>query len=120
MKSQFSMRYAVAQLAVLILCGAQASKAFAQQPPTAQGGAPLEEVVVTGTRIAVPQLESVSPVTVVQSEAILNKGTTNIVDLLNTLPQVTPDQSSNLAQGSSGVANVDLRGLGPQRTLVLI
>ena len=120
MKLTSMMRYGAARLAALIFCCAVTSATFAQQQPAPPSATSMEEIVVTGSRIAVPQLESVSPVTVVQSEAILNKGSTNIVDLLNTLPQVTPDQSSSLAQGSSGVANIDLRGLGPQRTLVLI
>ncbi len=115
-----TMRCGSARFAALIFCCVFTSTVFPQQQPATPGAAGMEEIIVTGSRIAVPQLESVSPVTVVQSEAILKKGTTNIVDLLNTLPQVTPDQSSSLAQGSSGVANIDLRGLGPQRTLVLI
>jgi iron complex outermembrane receptor protein len=92
-------------------------------PPTAAAAAPspgLEEVIVTGSRIVQPQLEAISPVTVVSAETIQSRGVTNIEDLLNQLPQVTPDQSSNLSQGSSGTANLNLRDLGSNRTLVLI
>jgi iron complex outermembrane recepter protein len=80
----------------------------------------LQEVVVTGSRISQPGLEAISPVTTVSSEEIKLQGTTRIEDLLNNLPQVFADQGSNISNGSTGTATVNLRGLGPQRTLVLI
>jgi outer membrane receptor protein involved in Fe transport len=94
--------------------------AHAQTQSQAQQGAVLEEVVVTGSRIAQPALESVSPVTAVSAETFQQHGITNVEDLLNTLPQVTASQNSGLSQGSTGVANLSLRDLGAQRTLVLI
>jgi iron complex outermembrane recepter protein len=80
----------------------------------------LEEVVVTGSRIAQPGLEAISPVTTINAEEIKLQGTTRIEDLLNNLPQVFADQGSNISNGSTGTATVNLRGLGAQRTLVLI
>ena len=80
----------------------------------------LSEVVVTGSRIASPNLDAISPVTAVTSEEIKETGTTRIEDLINSLPQVVSDQGSGLSMGSTGVATINLRGLGPQRTLVLI
>src|SRR5580704_4026501 len=81
---------------------------------------PLTEVVVTGSRIATPSLESVSPVTAVSAEEIKDQGVTRIEDLLNSLPQVVADQGSGLSMTSNGTATVNLRGLGVERTLVLI
>ena len=81
---------------------------------------PLTEVVVTGSRIATPSLESVSPVTAVSAEEIKDQGVTRIEDLLNSLPQVVADQGSGLSMASNGTATVNLRGLGVERTLVLI
>jgi outer membrane receptor protein involved in Fe transport len=78
------------------------------------------DIVVTGSRIPQPNLTSVSPVTVVNSQEIKLTGTTRTEDLLNALPQVFAGQGGNLANGASGTATLDLRGLGPQRTLVLI
>jgi iron complex outermembrane recepter protein len=92
-------------------------------PPTANQNdtpAPLAEIVVTGSRIATPSLESVSPITAISSEEIKETGTTRVEDLLNSLPQVVADQGSGLSMGSNGTATVNLRGLGIQRTLVLI
>jgi iron complex outermembrane recepter protein len=82
--------------------------------------APITEVVVTGSRIATPSLESVSPVTAISAEEVAETGTTRVEDLLNSLPQVVADQGSGLSMGSNGTATVNLRGLGIERTLVLI
>ena len=69
---------------------------------------------------APPTSPSVSPVTQVNSEEIRLQGTTRTEDLINALPQAFAGQGGNLANGASGTATVDLRGLGPDRTLVLI
>ncbi len=82
--------------------------------------ATLAEVVVTGSRIATPSLESVSPVTAISGDEIKSEGVTRVEDLLNSLPQVVADQGSGLSMGSNGTATVNLRGLGVERTLVLI
>jgi len=98
--------------------------ANAQTPPsttsTTTSDAGLTEVVVTGSRIAVPNELSISPITTVTSETIEQTGTTRIEDLLNSLPQVFADQGANVSNGADGTASVDLRGLGSKRTLVLV
>ncbi|MEG3149028.1 TonB-dependent receptor [Sphingomonas sp. ZT3P38] len=107
----------------LALLSAQAQ---AQTAPTtdslpadqAESGAP--DIVVTGSRIPQPNLESVSPVTVVSNQDIKLQGTTKIEDLLNSMPAVFASQASTLANGADGTASVDLRGLGSSRTLSLI
>jgi outer membrane receptor protein involved in Fe transport len=101
---------------------AQPSLAQEQAPAAAAAEAapPVTEVVVTGSRIATPQLESISPVTAVSAQEIKDSGVTRVEDLLNSLPQVVADQGSGLSMGSTGVANLNLRGLGVQRTLVLV
>ncbi|HEY4447710.1 MAG TPA: TonB-dependent receptor plug domain-containing protein, partial [Steroidobacteraceae bacterium] len=101
---------------------AHSSLAQAQAAPAAAAEAapPVTEVVVTGSRIATPQLEAISPVTAVSAEEIKSSGVTRVEDLLNSLPQVVADQGSGLSMGSTGVANLNLRGLGVQRTLVLV
>jgi len=88
--------------------------------PAAANTEAIQEVVVTGSRIASPNLQSISPITAVTAEEIRDTGVTRVEDLLNSLPQVVADQGSGLSMGSTGIATIDLRGLGPQRTLVLI
>ena len=80
----------------------------------------LSEVVVTGSRISEPGLESISPVTTVTSKDIAAQGFSSVEDVLNNMPQVMADQGSGVSNGATGTATVNLRGLGPQRTLVLI
>src|SRR6185437_12228371 len=70
---------------------AHSSIAQAQTPPPANVAAADEEapatVVVTGSRIATPNLDSISPVTAVTSEEIKATGVTRVEDLINALPQ---------------------------------
>lgn len=87
---------------------------------SAADGAEAEAIVVTGTRIARPDVESATPVTVVSAEAISLSGTTRVEDLINSLPQAIGGQTAFVSNGASGTATVDLRGLGTSRTLVLV
>ncbi len=96
----------------------------AQPTPTvsAEGEAVREsqDIIVTGTRIPQPNLESAAPVTVVTTQDIKLSGTTRIDELLNQLPSATATQSSGLPNPASGTAEIDLRYLGAKRTLTLI
>lgn len=78
-------------------------------------------IVVTGSRIARPNIEAASPVTVVGSEQVELTGTTTVENLLNELPQVIPG-NTRVSNNSGGQAfsTLDLRGLGPGRTLILL
>src|ERR1035441_6454631 len=71
----------------------------------------LQEVVVTGSRIAAPNAVSISPVTFISSLDIQQSGITQVADLLNQLPQVFADQGSNIINGGLGTETVNLRGL---------
>ncbi len=81
---------------------------------------PVEKVTVTGSRIPQKGLTSVSPVSTITAVEPKLQGATSTEQLLNNLPQVLAGQSSELSNGASGTATVDLRGLGAVRTLVLI
>ena len=112
-------------LASSMICGAAlsglATQAFAQAAADE-----VAEVVVTGTRIPSPNQESVSPVQVVGAQEVTLGGRASTVDILNQLPQVTQNNAigfsptSNPLSTPGGIATVDLRGLGQQRTLVLV
>ena len=80
----------------------------------------ISEVVVTGSRIAQPNLTTTSPVTQVTAADIQTQGVTRVEDLISQLPQAFTTQNATVANGSTGTATVDLRGLGSNRTLVLI
>jgi outer membrane receptor protein involved in Fe transport len=107
---------------------AQAVPAPAQQAVSAQAESqPLQEITVTGSRIAAPNEVSTSPIQVISSKSIQVSGKTDITDIISQLPQIfTNDLGQDLGNGTSGlttaggVATADLRGLGPARTLVLV
>jgi iron complex outermembrane recepter protein len=80
----------------------------------------IQEIVVTGSRISVPNLQSISPVTAISAEDISATGKVRIEDILNQMPQAFAAQGSTISNGSNGTATVDLRGLGAKRTLVLV
>ena len=77
-------------------------------------------IIVTGSRIPRPEVEGVSPVTTLGQQDIDETGTTRVEDLVNNLPQAFASQSAFIANGASGTATVNLRGLGSARTLVLV
>jgi outer membrane receptor protein involved in Fe transport len=99
---------------------AAAAAAFVGTPAMAQDADEDEAIVVTGSRIPQPNLFTTSPVTQVTAEDVTTQGATRIEDLVNQLPQAFAAQNSTVSNGSDGTATVDLRGLGAQRTLVLI
>ncbi|WP_262422464.1 TonB-dependent receptor plug domain-containing protein [Brevundimonas denitrificans] len=106
------------------MIGGAALLALAATPAMAQAqdqeATRVDEIVITGTRIAQANLVTTSPVTQVTGEDITNAGVSRVEDLVNQLPQVFAGQTSTVVNGSSGTATVDLRGLGPNRTVVLI
>jgi len=96
---------------------------MSQTPSTSAEGeavASSQDIIVTGSRIPQPNLESASPVTVVSSQEVKLAGTTRTEDLINSLPQVFATQGSNISNGASGTATISLRGLGSKRNLVLV
>ena len=80
----------------------------------------VETITVTGSRIPQPQIESASPVTTISAESIQQTGVTRVEDLLNTLPQVAGQYGAGVSNGATGEATVSLRGLGANRTMVLV
>ncbi|MEO1661178.1 MAG: TonB-dependent receptor [Pseudomonadota bacterium] len=109
-------------LATSVIAGASlamSGSAFAQDAAEDEE-AVQETITVTGSRIARADFVSNSPVATVGAEQFDLTGTVNTESLLNTLPQTVPglDRTSNNPGG--GIATVDLRGLGSNRTLVLV
>lgn len=110
-------------LATTMISGAlmavAAAPAFAQD--TASEEAEVTDIVVTGSRIVRQDFEAISPVTTVTSETIELTQTLTVDSLLNTLPSVVAGNTRNSNNsGGESFATVDLRGLGPSRTLVLV
>jgi iron complex outermembrane receptor protein len=83
---------------------------------------PLEEIITTGSRIARNEFSSSSPITVVDGEEVLQSGVVSIDEFLKDIPAFTGYQMGTSTNNGSnnGAKNLDLRGLGFNRTLVLI
>lgn len=92
---------------------------FAAEEET-EADASEERITITGSRIRRTEFVSNAPVAVIDSAQFDVSGTVNTESLLNTMPQVIPglDRTSN--NPGNGTATVDLRGLGTNRTLVLV
>ncbi len=82
-----------------------------------------DAIVVTGSRIARPQIEQAVPVGVITADSIENVGQTNLLDALQDLPisgQSEGRTASNFNNSGNGESLANLRNLGSARTLVLI
>ncbi|MBX5461879.1 MAG: TonB-dependent receptor [Steroidobacteraceae bacterium] len=104
-----------------LVTSAVAAAAASTLPAQAQEAADTQTVVVTGSRIQRQDYEASSPVVTVNTELLQRAGTVQIDTVLNTLPQLVPSVTTTTNNPSNGgQANIDLRGLGTQRTLVLL
>jgi outer membrane receptor protein involved in Fe transport len=82
-----------------------------------------QPILVTGSRIARPTLESAVPLTSVTIEDLTGTGEVSLGDALNDLPSLRSTFSSGNSSrfiGTAGLSLLDLRGLGTDRTLVLV
>ncbi len=119
----------LALLATVSLAAITATPALAQDAPqadtaeTTAASAGADEIVVTGSRIARTGFTSPTPTTVLGSEEFAKVAAPNLADVVNQIPAVrpslTPSSSTNNSQYAGG-NYLDLRGLGFNRTLVLV
>lgn len=107
---------------------ASASASYAQDAANPESGAvanPADEdnaIVVTGSRVARTGFENPTPTTVVSAEQIANSGLNDIGDILLQSPQISVGlgASNDTFERDIGATFVNLRGLGTNRTLVLV
>ena len=105
---------------------AQTQTSADSTPAQGAGSTATEEgdaIIVTGSRIVIPNLESANPVSVLTGEQVFERGAINVGDQLNDLPQLRStysQQNSTRFLGTRGLNLLDLRGLGQSRTLVLV
>lgn len=81
------------------------------------------DVVVTGSRIARPNLASTVPINSVDAAEIVDRGDLSVGDALSELPALSStftQANSTRFIGTAGINRLDLRGLGTSRTLVLV
>ncbi|HZW59473.1 MAG TPA: TonB-dependent receptor [Woeseiaceae bacterium] len=120
MRSNRAIRIAVRQA---LFAGALASAAAYAPLAVAQDSDEdtIEEITVTGSRIVRRDFESASPIATVDAELFEQTAAITVESVLNTLPQFVPAiTSSSNNPSNGGQANVSLRGLGTERTLILV
>jgi len=124
-----ALRGATSLSAFAVLCsGASQAQSTTDTTAASTTGAdasetPSDTIIVTGSRINIPNLQSANPVAVVTGEQVFSSGNLNVGDQLNELPQLRSTFSqanSTRFLGTRGLNLLDLRGLGTQRTLVLV
>ncbi len=79
-----------------------------------------ERIIITGSRIRRQEFTAESPVTVVDSQQFELGGIVNTEDMINTLPQAIPGLDKTSNNPGNGTATINLRGLGSNRTLILL
>ena len=108
----------------LALAAAPAAAQTTQAPPpAAEEDTASNVIIVTGSRIARPNLESGAPITSVVGTEFFQTGQVSVGDVLNELPQLRStfsQQNSTRFLGTRGLNLLDLRGLDTLRTLVLV
>jgi iron complex outermembrane receptor protein len=100
---------------IALLLGMAFGTAHAQQAEPE-----MARIEVTGSRIPSINTDGPSPITVVTAKDIKTDGVRGADEILNMLPQVTAGQGGAVSDGATGTATVALRGLGADRTLVLM
>lgn len=101
--------------------GLHGTAALAQQQPAQPPGTqPIDEVVVTGTRIRSPGLVSTSPISSVDRVEVDLRQPATVEEFIRDLPAALPSLGPGTNNGSIGGALIDLRGQGSNRNLVLV
>lgn len=118
------------RLLTLACLAAMSGTAFAQQDTQSANAqadqanaSNLEGITVTGTRISNINVASPVPTMVMSADDIKASGAVNVGDLMTTMPQIASTYTmgnSSRYIGTAGVQQIDLRNLGPQRSLVLV
>lgn len=91
--------------------------------PAEDAAADSQPIIVTGSRIARSGFDSPTPLTTIGSEQIGRQGASNVADVLNEIPAFRPQSTPSTTAifvNNIGASTADLRGLGANRTLVLI
>jgi outer membrane receptor protein involved in Fe transport len=101
---------------MLVGMSAMMHNAMAQEAAPAK----IEQVQVTGTRITSPGTTSTSPITSISAEEIKQSQPVAVEEFIKALPAAVPSIGPGTNNGTGGGATIDLRGLGANRTLVLI
>ncbi len=118
------MRFRLSKISTALLAVIISAPVMAEEQASED---PVERISVTGSRIKHESAQMATPTTILDSEAISQFGVKNIGDLMNKLPALMDGVgggNTNFQNGGStnnaGLELANLRGLGVNRTLVLV
>jgi iron complex outermembrane receptor protein len=114
--SDHSVQKRSAQPRLLLSAITVAVLTLANQAAAQQSGEAMTRVEVTGSSIKRLATEASLPVSTVKAEDFIKQGITTLADVMMSLPQSASLAPSNAGSGT----NINLRGLGVNRTLVLL
>ncbi len=118
--TKIALNTSVASMIALSVASVSAQTTPAAAPAVKSTEAAVETIVVTGSRLSRPDLKSTSPVAVITAQELKISGQVNVENVINDLPQFVPGLTSASNNPGNGVTTANLRGLGAQRTLVLV
>ena len=119
---KFASKLYVGAAATALCMAAFPAAAQVETPQDDSAATAVEEVVVTGSRIRRSGVQTPTPTTIINAETIRRSGVSEIADLVNEIPSLFVSQNNQTSnqQGNAGLNALDLRGLGTERTLVLV
>lgn len=107
-----------------LLCGVAPTWVYAAEDVELADGENSTSIIVTGSRVVRDGYNAPTPLTVVGQDVLEAKSTTQIIDALAELPAFRATATASTAglsnSGTAGQSFVNLRGLGANRTLVLV
>ena len=120
-------RFGALSSAVAVALAGLSSASYLQAQEQEDAQQPLEEITVTGSRIVRQDFTANSPIQTVDQQLFEQTSAIGVETILNRLPQFVPAVTQftttdvqQTATNTVGASTVSLRGLGPNRNLVLI
>ncbi len=124
MGAEYIMKPTVLSLSLKTMFAAGAVLSF---PALAQDSAPMQRVEITGSSIKRLQAETANPISIIKAEEFTRQGVTTVQEALTRIPSSQSGMGSGNAVGGNysglptgGQSSADLRGLGGDKTLVLL
>ena len=117
-----TLKYKLSLLSLAICSLSFSLNTSAQEDQEKEVKEETEVIEITGSRIRRTEMEAVTPVISVSGDDLRKTGALNINDALNKMPMIVPDVGDTTSNfnGYAGMASQNLRGLGAERTLVLV
>ncbi|NIV18849.1 MAG: TonB-dependent receptor [Woeseiaceae bacterium] len=105
---------------VLVLVSLQGLAQDAEELTEEEAAAGVEEIIVTGSRLKRRDFSAPSPIMTIDRDTFDFSGQGTLETVFNQMPQFMPDFDRTANNPGNGTAQLNLRGLGSHRTLVML